>query len=325
MARTGLKFQPPQGVDTTSPNEAFNKGLGNTISNLPLLYAQTRAQMMEQQIKEKALKAQLDQNQFTQGIETKKVGIAEQDSATKKYEAENKVQGVLYYSPSKKQTFLTQAEAPDSIPVDSKAAALHHAMTTPGAIIKTNPDGTMEISYTAPGQKNTVISPPKVDPDEKKAAKSGVSGELQKLRDYYKELQDAGAIVDTSKGFLSNAARKAQSSGVGQFLGGVAGTENQSIRQKIKNMRPLLINEIRKATGMSAKAMDSNQELKFYLSAVTDPSTDIQSNLAAIEALEQRYGTGAVLSGPEVGTVEDGYKFKGGDASDPNNWEKVNG
>jgi len=39
-----LKFQPPQNLDTTSPNEAFNKGLGNTLSNLPLLYQQMKQQ-----------------------------------------------------------------------------------------------------------------------------------------------------------------------------------------------------------------------------------------------------------------------------------------
>ncbi len=33
--------------------------------------------------------------------------------------------------------------------------------------------------------------------------------------------------------------------------------------------------------------------------------------------------TTAPPSGPRIGTIEDGYRFKGGDAADPKNWEKV--
>jgi hypothetical protein len=47
-----------------------------------------------------------------------------------------------------------------------------------------------------------------------------------------------------------------------------------------------------KATGMSAKQMDSNQELKLYLSAATDPSKSLESNKEALDNLVRLYGVG---------------------------------
>jgi len=57
---------------------------------------------------------------------------------------------------------------------------------------------------------------------------------------------------------------------------------------------------------MSAKAMDSNAELKFYLQAVTDPSRDIQSNLDAIDTLSKRFGSGASV--PSFNSEEEAIK-----------------
>ena len=41
--------------------------------------------------------------------------------------------------------------------------------------------------------------------------------------------------------------------------------------------------------------MDSNTELKFYMQMVSDPQSDIYSNLAALDAIDRVYGNGNAL------------------------------
>ncbi len=133
----------------------------------------------------------------------------------------------------------------------------------------------------------------KITPAEKKYnAKSGVSDQLDTLTEHYLTLQDSGGIVDTSKDAGGNISARIRSSGVGQFIEGAVGSEDQSTRNKIDSLRPLLINNIRQASEMGARGLDSEKELAFYLQAVTDTSRDVQSNLAAIEVLRKAYGLG---------------------------------
>jgi hypothetical protein len=120
-------------------------------------------------------------------------------------------------------------------------------------------------------------------------------------------------------------------SGLGQATGRLLGTEEQSERNKIAQTRPLLMTSIMQAMGLSAKQLDSNAELKLWLSAATDPTLDLESNRAALNNLENMLtgkgkptsGTPAAPKAPAVGTVQNGYKFKGGDPANQNNWEKV--
>ena len=57
--------------------------------------------------------------------------------------------------------------------------------------------------------------------------------------------------------------------------------------------RPALLAALMKATGMSAKQMDSNAELKLWMRTATDPTLDIQSNRAALSKIEQKYLRGS--------------------------------
>jgi hypothetical protein len=112
------------------------------------------------------------------------------------------------------------------------------------------------------------------------------------LKDKYNLLKESGGITSTSQGALSNVPAYLSSSGVGQALGKTFATENQSARNTIAQSRPLLLQAIARATGMSSKQMDSNTELQMYLKAATDPTLDYEANTYALNQLQTLYGLG---------------------------------
>ena len=120
-----------------------------------------------------------------------------------------------------------------------------------------------------------------------------VSGIVSNLRDMYSQLNEGGGIVNSEKGALSNIPARLSATGVGQFSGQLVGTKNQKLRDTVEQQRPLLLNAIKNATGMSAKQMDSNAEMRLYLSAATDPTKDIAANMEALDNLEKLYGQSA--------------------------------
>jgi hypothetical protein len=111
------------------------------------------------------------------------------------------------------------------------------------------------------------------------------------LKDEYSKLLSKGGITSTAQPGISNIPAAIGSSGIGQMTGKLLGTENQSARNTIAQSRPLLLQAIKSATGMSAKQMDSNVELKMYLAAATDPTLDYETNIKALNQLENLYGS----------------------------------
>lgn len=134
--------------------------------------------------------------------------------------------------------------------------------------------------------------------EDKSEGQKRFSTLLSNLGVQYNKLRNiGGAIVDPSRGAGVNAQAWVNTTSVGRLLGRMGGDEAESIRQTIDNMRPLLIQSVREATDMSARAMDSNVELKFYMQSATDTGKDLVSNLAALATLDAMYGTGDSLSG----------------------------
>jgi hypothetical protein len=128
----------------------------------------------------------------------------------------------------------------------------------------------------------------------KSAGAGDVSTEIVKLKDSYDKLYEGGGITDPSLKIGSNLMGKVSSSGIGQTIGSTFGTKNQTERDKISQTRPLLMGAIMKATGMSAKQIDSNAELKLWLSTATDPTKSYEANMAALQNIEDLYGVTAL-------------------------------
>jgi hypothetical protein len=130
---------------------------------------------------------------------------------------------------------------------------------------------------------------------EAKAAvgKNELSSELDNIRAAYNNLNEMRAIPSTGRNVLSNIAAGTASSGVGQAVGRLAGTPEQTERDVIKSGRLRLVNAIKNATGMSAQQLNSNVELKNMLDSVTDPSQSIETVNRILDQIQETYLNGA--------------------------------
>lgn len=155
---------------------------------------------------------------------------------------------------------------------------------------------------TRPDAQNNVKVIPIANPEETKKGKEQVTAKnnladiASTMASSYTKLRDMGAMKSVEAGASSNLAAGAQSSAAGQFLGGVFGTAEQQERDFVKSQRPLLVQSIVKATGMTASQINSNAELKNLLDAATDPSKGYETNIRTLNELNKRFGTGAPIN-----------------------------
>tara|TARA_R110000822_G_C15278565_1_gene489943 strand:+ start:104 stop:1363 length:1260 start_codon:yes stop_codon:yes gene_type:complete len=84
---------------------------------------------------------------------------------------------------------------------------------------------------------------------------------------------------------LVNFARNSFSSVEKAFGGEVA-----TIRSKIDAIKPILISEFRRAAELGVKGMDTQREIDFYMSALGDQNSTLESNLAAMSRFQDVYG-----------------------------------
>jgi len=132
--------------------------------------------------------------------------------------------------------------------------------------------------------------------DQKAEAKTQLTDIVSDLATKYKNLRDMGAIVtSTDEGLgVGNVGAKLGSTAIGQAVGSAFGTKAQTERESIEQTRPLLLNLIKNATGMSAQQMNSNAEMQLYLNAATNPKLSYEANMDALRQLDRLFGIGTV-------------------------------
>jgi hypothetical protein len=172
------------------------------------------------------------------------------------------------------------------------ATDLKRALAEQSAEIKKLEIASREKMATAHDETLKAIAGMKGSGKEDKAQEAKQAGYQQvqeltaQLKTYHDDLRAGGGETDSEKGALSNLGASLSGSTPGQIIGKTFGTKNQDARNKIAMTRPVLMASIMKATGMSAKQLDSNVELKLWLSTATDPDLGYQANMEALKNIQ---------------------------------------
>jgi hypothetical protein len=126
-------------------------------------------------------------------------------------------------------------------------------------------------------------------------AKSALDNTFDGIMQSYLDLQDKGAIRDTEATTGENLSAFVQSSPVGRLVGKATGSEAESLRETIEALQPSITQAIMSQPGMSARSMDSQRELEFFMKSITTPTADVWANFTTLHALDKRFGSGQLM------------------------------
>ena len=134
--------------------------------------------------------------------------------------------------------------------------------------------------------------------------RDNVSNTVATLRDLYAELRERGGAVESGGGLMAapgNIANYIAGTAIGKPVGRALGTKEQATRDKIINVRRMLVTQIADAAGLSAQEMNSNVELQGLLDAATDPTQSIETVEETLNEIERLYGRPGA-KGQRIGT-----------------------
>lgn len=123
---------------------------------------------------------------------------------------------------------------------------------------------------------------------------------LDRMSNLYTQLDASKAIPSEKRGVAENVPAYLAGTSFGQEVEKARATPAQTKRNELKSLTRALLNDIKKATGMSAQEINSNFELKNMLETLSDPTQSIESVRAILADLSSRYGRGKVAMPEET-------------------------
>jgi hypothetical protein len=145
------------------------------------------------------------------------------------------------------------------------------------------------------------VAKPKLTPQAEKQlqieedrvkGKAEVGEVIGNLASKYQNLASTGGMTSTKRGVMENIGSYLANTIAGQEIGKMTATQQQSLRNEIKSASPILLQSIKKATGMTAKEMDSNADVKRWMEAMSTTSFDVESALNILKSLNAQFGSG---------------------------------
>ena len=137
---------------------------------------------------------------------------------------------------------------------------------------------------------------------KKVSGKKKMDSLIEDMSTLYAGLQDRGGLIDPAKSWWDNFSAGSAASGFGRFVTKFSPLTNQASRESLALMNqvdvlvPSMLNAIREATGMSARQMDSDRELQFYVQSAGGVTKSLATNAAAMQIMSEQFGTGKDLT-----------------------------
>jgi hypothetical protein len=188
---------------------------------------------------------------------------------------------------AQRETQLTIAK--DRIDANIQAAKDRNA--TAKDIAQMTIDGKKEIANLAASLKGPSAAVIKAQERADKIAegKESLSDTVEVAKTLVSDLAKSGGMTSTSNGPLSNLITSLGTGTVGQVGGRVFGTANQAKRDELNSVRLQLFNSVKEATGMSASQLNSNVELKTWLSSLGGADMTKEANEAILNNISNKF------------------------------------
>jgi hypothetical protein len=122
---------------------------------------------------------------------------------------------------------------------------------------------------------------------------------LDNLVDQYRKLGEKGMLIKPGETSMGNRAA-AVASVAAPELTTIFSPDRASGVAAIANMRQTALTALMGATGMSAKQIDSNAEMKAYLNSLSNPSQPVEAIVDTLNNLSQRFGRGKKLTVDDI-------------------------